>query len=441
VNIKASLLFTSRMITPSRNLPSGGRRSLFGAVCCIALSLIPLVVVLVVSDGMIQGITARIIGLSSYQMQILPDQRLADSPTLEDLQDLGNAAAQVEGVLAAYPERQGIGLAAGQQGRTGATIRALDPDIFTQSPAFTGLFTVLEGNLRLSAPRSALLGSKIASDLGISTGQTVRLITLRQSPSGATLPQAAAFTVEGIISSGYQELDARWVFIPLETGFAILPEESSRTFVGVETADAFSGNFFRICQAVENILPPQFYLVPWHRLNEAQFENFASSRTMLLFVMFLIVLVAVVNVSSALVILVIERRREIAILKSLGAGSPGISLSFLLTGLFCGVCGVALGIPLGLLCAVNVNEIIIFIEKVVNITARFVYTIAWGAGGGFVPVRFLDPAYYLEEIPVVLPFGPLFAIAAGTLALSVLLSAFPASRAGSERPIHTLRKV
>jgi lipoprotein-releasing system permease protein len=148
----------------------------------------------------------------------------------------------------------------------------------------------------------------------------------------------------------------------------------------------------------------------------------------------------VVNVSSALVILVIERRREIAILKSLGATAPGVSFAFLLTGLFAGLCGVALGIPLGLLCAVNVNGIISVIEKLVNIAAQFVFALEGGAGE-FIPVHLLDPAYYLDKIPVVIPFGSLFLIGALTLALSVLVSVFPASRAGSERPIHTLRKV
>jgi lipoprotein-releasing system permease protein len=429
------------MITPHRNLPSGGRRSLFGAVCCIALSLIPLVVVLVVSDGMIQGITARLIGLSSYHMQIAIDnRRLTDVVLIGDIQSLSEKVAAVDGVVSAYPERQGIALAAGKNGRIGATVRAVSPAIFTQSPTFSGLFTVLGGTATLSSPRSALIGSKIAADLGLAAGDTIRIIILRKSASGIPLPSTATFTVEGVVSCGYQELDARWVFIPVETGFSILPDESSRTIIGIETADAFSREFQSTYQSIEEILPSAFYLIPWNQLNEAQFENFASTKTMLLFVMFLIVLVAVVNVSSALVILVIERRREIAILKSLGATAHGVSFAFLLTGLFSGVCGVAFGIPLGLLCAVNVNEIISFIEKLANIGARFVFTLGGGAGE-FLPVHLLDPAYYLDKIPVVIPFGSLFLIGVGTLALSVLVSVFPASRAGGERPIHTLRKL
>jgi lipoprotein-releasing system permease protein len=158
--------------------------------------------------------------------------------------------------------------------------------------------------------------------------------------------------------------------------------------------------------------------------------------------MILIVLVASVNISSALVILALERRREIAILKSLGSTAGGISFSFLLTGLYAGTAGVALGVPVGLLCAVNVNGIITFMEKVVNIAAKLLYTIGNPTGESFfTPVHLLDPAYYLEKIPVILPFGSLVFIVCGTLLLSVLASVFPSIRAGREKPIHTLRKI
>ena len=113
-----------------------------------------------------------------------------------------------------------------------------------------------------------------------------------------------------------------------------------------------------------------------------------------------------------------------------------------------------LGIPLGILCSINVNGILSGIEEIINILARFWYTLkdvlAVLAGtvssgrelsaGRYVPVRLLDPAFYLEEIPVVLPWGGILAIAAGTLALSVVVSALPSIRAGREKPLDTLRK-
>ncbi len=125
--------------------------------------------------------------------------------------------------------------------------------------------------------------------------------------------------------------------------------------------------------------------------------------------MFLIVLVASVNISSALVMLVMERRKEIGILKSIGASPSGITFAFLLAGFLTGLGGVLCGIPLGILCALNVNSILYYFEKMINFFSYFSYTLN-NTGGQFIPVRLLDPAYYLETIPVELPLLELFCL-------------------------------
>nr|MBP7479863.1 ABC transporter permease [Spirochaetaceae bacterium] len=146
-----------------------------------------------------------------------------------------------------------------------------------------------------------------------------------------------------------------------------------------------------------------------------------------------------VNVSSALVMLVMERRKEIAILKSVGASGSGISISFLIIGTCIGGLGVILGIPLGLVCAVNVNEIIVLFEKIVNFFMYFVYSII--EKEGYKAVQVLDPEFYLAKVPVTVPFIELFLIACVTMCLSLAVSLFPAIRAGKEKPLSILRKV
>ena len=179
----------------------------------------------------------------------------------------------------------------------------------------------------------------------------------------------------------------------------------------------------------------------WNELNAAEYENFASTKILLLLIMLLIVLVASVNISSALVMVVMERRREIAILKSMGASEDGIKMSFILVGFASGAGGTLIGIPLGLLAAVNINPLINIMEKIVNICAKFVYLIGKGELESFSSVRLLDPAYYLQDIPVSVPFGHLLLITAGTLVLSLVVSIIPAAKAGKEKPLDTLRKM
>ena len=159
---------------------------------------------------------------------------------------------------------------------------------------------------------------------------------------------------------------------------------------------------------------------------------------MLVFIMTLIVLVAAVNISSALIMLVMERRREIAILKSLGGTPNGITLSFLLTGLAAGGAGLLIGLPFGLLVSVNINKIIVFTENVLNAFLKIVYII--GGGVEFNAFRLLNPDYYLTEIPVSVPFSELFFMCGAVMLLSLAVSILPAVKAGKENPLEIFRK-
>ncbi len=398
---------------------AGAHRSLMGAVFGIALSLVPLVVVLVVADGMIEGISARMIELSSYHLQTIDfsEQRTGFAPSLSVLEQDAAAVRSVPGVENTYVERQGLALAAGPLGRSGATVRAVEPKLFAENDALVSLFEVYEGSLSLPDARSALIGRKLADTVGLRAGDTMRLITMRTSPSGAVTPRVTSFTVSGVISSGYQELDALWVYVPLDTGFSLLSGPSSRTFIGVQTADPFA-DLNPVKAAVRSMLPSSYAVYTWPELNRGQYTSFRTTKLLLLFIMFLIVLVASVNVSSALVMLVMERRRELAILKSVGATPGGISFAFLFAGFLTGAAGVLAGMPLGILCAVNINGLLHWFEKGINFLGRFMYILSSSAGQTgteYVPVHLLDPAYYLETIPVDLSYTELFAVDAGTL--------------------------
>jgi len=162
---------------------------------------------------------------------------------------------------------------------------------------------------------------------------------------------------------------------------------------------------------------------------------------MLLFIMMLIVLVASVNISSALVMLVMERKKEIAILKSLGGTSRGISLSFIITGSVTGFFGVLFGLPLGLLFSLNFSRVMNFIEALVNSFAKIFYFLSEGSLSNYVTLHLLDEAFYLQNIPITIPVKEVALISLATILLSLLVSLLPAIKAGKEKPIETLRKI
>lgn len=440
MKLSSIFLICSRIIKPKESSLTNARKSLIGAVFCIALSLIPLTVVLVVTDGMIEGITNRIVGLSSYHLQVAQIRNYADvDENLEDLENLAATIKQHPKVLSTFIERQGTVLAAGKTGRSGATVRAVDEKLFTQNNAFAEYLEVIQGSASFSTGKSCVIGKKIAELLGVAVGDSIRLISTRTSLSGSVIPKISVFKVEGIVSSGYQEIDALWVFIPLKTGFEYLSSAASTICVGIETENPFADNFYQTIDEIDNLVPGGFSLYSWEELNASQYENFASTKLMLLFVMFLIVLVASVNVSSALVMLVMEKRKDIAILKSLGASNRGIGFSFVLTGGFAGFIGAIIGIPLGLLCGVNINSIISFFEKIINTFTKLIYYIK--DGSEYVPISLMDPAYYLETIPIIIPGKEILLIFVGTIFLSILVSIIPASKAAKEKPLNIIRKI
>lgn len=397
-----------------------GGRYLRGAALGIALSLVPIVVTLVVADGMIRGITERYLELGSYHLQAA-DRRTGGEPATE----LSSVAA-IPGVRGAWPERQGLGIAVGTKGKSGATVRAVS-DAFLRDGGTARYLRSVEGEAVFSGDNDVVLGEELARKIGARTGDTVRLMTARTTAEGRTIPRVTAFVVRGVVSSGYRELDALWFFVPYEAGKRALSPEASRSFIGVKLDDPHK-NVDAAAMALGEALPRGFSTYTWYELQRSQYESYESTRQLLLFIMGLVVLVAAVNVASATSMLAVERRRDVAILKGFGAAPGDTTRVFLFGALLTGVAGAVLGISAGLILSLNVNALIGAAEIVLGFFSR---------GDA---VRLLDPEYYLETIPVAVDWTAIFVIGAGTTACSVLAAWAPARRAGGTRPLEILRK-
>lgn len=432
-----SLKFAKSLIFPKSEKKSIARKSLFGAVLCIGLSIVPLVVVTSITNGMIDGMTERIIGLSSSHIQAYVAPGISRVKSAGALIEYADEMGEVRGVTGVYPEVNLSAIAAGKKNRSGIEIRALEKDIFIRNKSFAKLFEVCDGNISDYINQAAddkrpgaVIGKKLAEDLELSAGDSFRIITTRTAGE-QLVPKLTTFNISAVVSSGYQELDQFWVFIPLETAYSALSMESASYNIMFETEDAFSPNLVAIQRQLSETFGRYANVYRWDQIHTAEFENFSSTKVMLVFVMMLIVLVATVNISSAIVMLVMERQKEIAILKSIGAKPRGITIAFLIAALACGAGGLVFGLPIGIILTVFSNQIVHGLEDLVNIFS------AMGGGG---PVHLMDPAYYLSEIPVEIPGIQIILIAVAVLLLSVLVSYLPARRAGQEKPLDILRK-
>lgn len=450
MNFKSSFLFSRRILFSKSSGMSVAKKSLAGAVLCIGISLVPLVTIITISNGMMNGITERLVSLSSSHLEAV-----CYSKNAQVLEDAALAAKSVPGVSAAYPMVSCPAMAMSGKNRCGVTLRAIPKNVFEEDASYKKLFFTEDGSIAdfVSGEKGALIGKGISERLGVKAGDTIRVVNIISNSNKegnaddanssrnpiSIRPSISSYKIRAVISCGYQELDSLWLFIDFEDGKKIMGAAQTMNAVMIETADAFSAELPSLQKKVQGVLGGAFRVYRWDQLNRAQYENFSSTKTLLVFIQLLIVLVACVNISSALIMLVLERRREIAILKSLGASDGGISASFLLVGISCGIAGLLFGIPLGLFLSVNINGLFHFSEKAINFLAQGLYFLAKGDIMNFREIHLLDEAYYLKEIPVEIPFGELFFIGFLTLGLSLLASLLPARKAGKQRPLEILR--
>jgi len=400
-----------------------GGRYLRGAATGIAVSLVPIIVTLIVADGMIRGITDRYMELGTGHLQIF------DFSESGNEEYLAETIKKIDGVRGVWPEQRGMGIIAGKNGRTGVTVRSIEPSFWEDSGSASFL-KIIDGVQKPETERDVVLGETLASSIGVQTGDTVRLMTVRTDENGLPSPRSASFTVRGILSCGYNELDALWCITSWEGGMRIFTSGQSAASLIVKIDDPYK-NADNFLWVLFDKLGMGYSIYTWKDLLRSQYSSYESTRQLLLFIMALIVIVAAVNVSSATSMLVLERQRDIAVLKVSGASIRGVTGIFIWGSFLTGLFGAISGIIIGLLIGSNINFLIRSLEKILSFFS------ALFKGGD---VRILDPGFYLETIPIIIDWKAVLLIGIFAILCSVLASWIPARRAGKLKPMELLRK-
>jgi lipoprotein-releasing system permease protein len=344
--------------------------------------------------------------------------------------------------VAAVPERIGTAMIVSSRGASGASIRFVPPGLFSLDKGFASYVVLHEGDAGLDRPDTVLVSSAMAASLGVKAGDRVNILTTWEE-NLAGPPRLTPVTVAGVYDTGYQELDATLAYAPLALADRILSPRAARTMIGVKVRDPF-GDLSAVSRQVAVAAGGDTRVATWRDIEYARLSSFRTTKAMLLFIMALIVVVACVNVSSTILMILFERRHDLGILKSVGAGPGALSVSFLLAGFATGLAGTVIGIATGLLVAVNINEVIVGIEWTINGVlglASLVQSSFSPSAHPFGAFTLFNSAYYLKSIPVRINPGEVITAAAAALVLSALAAYLPAARASRTRPLEILRRV
>jgi lipoprotein-releasing system permease protein len=217
--------------------------------------------------------------------------------------------------------------------------------------------------------------------------------------------------VVGIFRSGLFEYDSTWIYIPLETATAFSGGTRAASVISVQVRNA--DDVKRIAEKVRASLGSGYTTIDWQQANQPLFTALALERRMGLFIIGLIIAIAALNITTMLILVVVERRRDIAILRALGARPGGITVLFMIEGAVIGAAGALAGVLLGLFaCAVGNHY------KLVSLPAD---------------------VYSISNVPLNAKASEIIVAALIAFLLSVLATIYPARSAGRFRPVETLR--
>lgn len=380
----------------------------------IMLGVATLIIVMAVMNGFRTQLIERILGVNGH-MIVQP----IDQP-FNDYADLATKFRNVDGVVEAIPLVEGQTLASGVGGAgTGAYVRGIRADDLEDLKMVSG--NIQTGDLvGFATGEGVALGSRMAESLGLSVGDTITLIAPEGdvTPFGVT-PRVKGYPVSAIFEVGMSEYDATIIYMPLEE--AQLYFNSEGTVQSIEIMLADPDNVDAMRGAIEQAAGRQIFITDWRQRNRTFFNALQVERNVMFLILSLIILVAALNIISGLIMLVKDKGRDIAILRTMGATSSSIMRIFFMTGAAIGVAGTFAGFVLGVIVCLNVESIRQFFS--------------WMSG----TVVFDPELYFLSQLPADMETGETLTVLIVALGLSLVATLIPSWRASRLDPVQALR--
>lgn len=394
-----------------RYLRSRHRRRLvrvtaLASVLGIAIGVGSLIVALALSNGFRDEMRDKILQGTAH-ISVLR----ADGLPVDDYAGLAQRVRSVEGVVSSSVTTYDAAVARGPKSASYSVLRGIENNAievvslnrWTRNGEASSIF-----EKSLSGEPNAFIGAELATRLGVSVNDVVTLI-----PANNTGPSVNTrrVRVTGVFRSGLFEYDSTWIYLPLETVKTFAGDSHAAAVVSVQVSNA--DEVKRVAEKLRTVLGNGYQLVDWQDANQPLFSALALERRMGLFIIGLIIVISTLNITTMLVLVVVERRRDIAILNTLGATRLAVMLVFIIEGAVVGAVGALGGVVIGVLaCAV----------------------------GNYFKVVSLPPdVYSISNVPLNSHPLEISVTALLAFALSVIATIYPSLAAAKMRPVETLR--
>jgi lipoprotein-releasing system permease protein len=379
----------------------------------IMIGVAALIIVMSVMNGFHIELTSNIIGLNG-DISVTPMGKV-----IENYDELIQKTRNHKFVKKVTPLVVGQALALGAGTNSGVIIKGINAvDLKTKGEI---LGNVLEGSFSdYDGANVVAVGSELARVLGISAGSKVKLIAPSLLPTAfGSMPRAKDFTVVAIFTSGRYDYDAAVMLMPVAAAQIFLSMGQGINLLEINTDNQEKAKQY--AQILQKEFGFSVQAKSWMQDNQQFLSALEVERVAMFVILSLIILVAAFNIVSSLFMVVKDKTKDIAILKTIGASTKQIMLIFIFNGMMIGAIGTFLGVIFGLLFSYNIENIRQFLEKLSG-------------------ARIFDPAiYFLYSLPSVVRISDVVIITSIALVLSFLATIYPAYKASALSPIEAMR--
>jgi lipoprotein-releasing system permease protein len=378
----------------------------------IALGVATLIIVMSVMNGFRADLVGRILGLNGH-LGIY-----AATATMPDFDAEAAKVRAVPGVVSATPLVEGQVMATSEAGAAGAVVRGIRPDDIRARKLIAD--HIVTGSLADFGDDNIAVGDRLATRLGIKVGGKITLL----SPQGTdtafgTMPRLKTYTVAALFDVGFYEYDNTFIYVPLDAAQIFFKMPNAVTYLEVFVKDADQSS--KIGRAINGALGGSARILDWQRANSSIVGALKIQSNVMFLILTLIIVVAAFNIISSMIMMVKDKGRDIAILRTMGASRGMILRIFMLSGASIGVVGTLAGFGLGIVITKNLEAIRQFLQGIFHVEL------------------FSADIYFFTRIPARIEDGDVVMVLIMALALSFLATLYPSWRAARLDPVEGLR--